>query len=531
MKKIFIILLFLAVSHSFSQTEKECESSINKGIELMNSQKFSEAIVLHKKALNIANKKKYYALEFKALNNLGIDYFMITDYESAINYYLKAYHLAISKKDEKNQMVVINNIAVAFILNGQYEKAKYYFNKALGISIENDDAIRIGYYKTNLGLLSIEMNDLESARNYFNQAIEILPKENRESITAKTGLLKIKLNLKKADEVNKQAKNILEEAIKKSYLKEAFELRILIAEANFILGNLKNSEIYAKEVINNTDNFEWRKQAFDILYKINMQNEDFKKAIKYKDSLFNIDNKLSRLKKKVNLEKDQLKFELLSKENDNKLILQKVSFERKIMNLSIIIVVLILIVVFLLLKKRIINLSKKLAQKSEQVQGYEEEIQSIKKEATEELQKLQNDIEKRNQTITERILFQTKRNDLIDKCIKFIENKSFSKQEDLENLLIDLRTTRKEDLKWEDYLSNFESINPSFIRIVKSKHPNLNAEDLKFLTYIFLGITTKEISNLLNITGESVRKRKERLLKKMKLENHTSLYDYIVSLN
>ncbi|PKP15743.1 MAG: hypothetical protein CVU07_09125, partial [Bacteroidetes bacterium HGW-Bacteroidetes-23] len=66
---------------------------------------------------------------------------------------------------------------------------------------------------------------------------------------------------------------------------------------------------------------------------------------------------------------------------------------------------------------------------------------------------------------------------------------------------------------------------------LKIKHPDLNANEIRFLSFIYLNLNTKEIASLLNISPESCRKRKERLLKKLNLEADVSLYAYLSKIN
>lgn len=161
----------------------------------------------------------------------------------------------------------------------------------------------------------------------------------------------------------------------------------------------------------------------------------------------------------------------------------------------------------------------------------EKQIIENEKKSLDEHFKLREEIENRNKKITEKVLLQSRKNEMINKVINEIENLlqknvNPSLLETIENL----KKMLQEDTKWEDYIALFENINPSFIKLLKHLHPSLTADDIRFISYIYLNFDTKDIASLLNITPEGVRKRKERVSKKMNLDNTIKLQDYIIAL-
>ena len=88
----------------------------------------------------------------------------------------------------------------------------------------------------------------------------------------------------------------------------------------------------------------------------------------------------------------------------------------------------------------------------------------------------------------------------------------------------------KSDNEWEDFIKHFEEVNQGFLSDVKEKHPELNANDLRFISYVYMNLTTKEIAAILSITAGACRKRKERISKKMNLTDSSKLYDYLSTI-
>ncbi len=73
-------------------------------------------------------------------------------------------------------------------------------------------------------------------------------------------------------------------------------------------------------------------------------------------------------------------------------------------------------------------------------------------------------------------------------------------------------------------------VNPNFVKTLKSLHPDLSASDIKYLSYVYINLSTNEISSILNITQESCKKKRTRLRTKLGLPSNVDLYDYLISL-
>jgi DNA-binding CsgD family transcriptional regulator len=99
------------------------------------------------------------------------------------------------------------------------------------------------------------------------------------------------------------------------------------------------------------------------------------------------------------------------------------------------------------------------------------------------------------------------------------------------NLLIEtLDSTPSVPVNWESVEMQLENLHPGFLIRLLAKHPNLSLKDKKLCTYIRLGLSSKEISGLQNITSKSVEIARVRLRKKMKISKDIRLLDYVSQL-
>ncbi|RZJ50367.1 MAG: sigma-70 family RNA polymerase sigma factor, partial [Flavobacterium sp.] len=61
-------------------------------------------------------------------------------------------------------------------------------------------------------------------------------------------------------------------------------------------------------------------------------------------------------------------------------------------------------------------------------------------------------------------------------------------------------------------------------------HPDLTPNDIRFIAYVYMDLTSKEIASMLNITLEACRKRKERIIQKLGISDDISLNAYLASI-
>ena len=88
----------------------------------------------------------------------------------------------------------------------------------------------------------------------------------------------------------------------------------------------------------------------------------------------------------------------------------------------------------------------------------------------------------------------------------------------------------KNNNDWDFFKEAFNNADKDFLKKIKSLHPNLTANDLKFCAFLRLNLSSKEIAPLLNISVRSVEIKRYRLRKKLNLEHSDSLIDYILEV-
>ena len=113
---------------------------------------------------------------------------------------------------------------------------------------------------------------------------------------------------------------------------------------------------------------------------------------------------------------------------------------------------------------------------------------------------------------------------MIRKIRKGIDEGKYKSSKDLDK---ELKGIIGFDAEWEKFLEQFEAIHGNFLKLLKERYPELTARDLKICALTRSGLNSKQISSILYIQPDSVKKSKYRINRKIGLENGASLFSFL----
>lgn len=83
------------------------------------------------------------------------------------------------------------------------------------------------------------------------------------------------------------------------------------------------------------------------------------------------------------------------------------------------------------------------------------------------------------------------------------------------------------DDDWRSFTQNFDIVYENYTKRLVALHPELNASDQRICCYLKMGLSSKEIAPLFNISYRSVEMTRYRLRKKMGLSREINLAEYL----
>jgi DNA-binding CsgD family transcriptional regulator len=80
---------------------------------------------------------------------------------------------------------------------------------------------------------------------------------------------------------------------------------------------------------------------------------------------------------------------------------------------------------------------------------------------------------------------------------------------------------------WDDFLSHFQLLYPNYLGNIKLSGTDITEKELKLAALLRLGLDTKKIAALLNLSPVSIKVFRHRLRKKLELPEDVNLYNYL----
>ncbi|MBT2619967.1 tetratricopeptide repeat protein [Chryseobacterium sp. ISL-6] len=538
-----LILLFLFILSSVTITAQKinsteyCNNLIKNGIDALYKKNHSTSLETFAEAKKIAEQNKLYEQQFIATNCIGLNYYQMYDYSTALDYYLEAYSIAIKHLKSDREMTVLNNVALVYLQQGKYKESEKHQKRAYELAVANKDYIGIGIYSANLADLYNITHQLDRALEYVKISRTALSIENNPRITIDLSIVEAK-NFLERKEYNKVL-TILEPLLNTLRSKESMDHRILILLilSQAYQGQNQNEKAlyYIKQSQQENLNYSNNKDIYNQFSSLYFSIGDHTKALQYKDSVIIVKDSLSAIKNQAMYQNSEIKLKLQDSEKELK-------SEKRLKFYIAGFCILILGLLSLLFRTLYLKNRQKrtIAERNEQIISLElknketdnllleKQIKEKETETLLEKEKLRNELENRNRKLAANAIHIAQRNDKIEQYILQLKrNPEMIKNDQLSQQLDQLKLILTKEENNDDFLSHFEKINSKFISNLKEKHPDLTLNDIRYISYIYMNLSTKEISSIFNITIEACRKRKERVSKRLNLQNSNDLYSYL----
>ncbi|KFC24399.1 tetratricopeptide repeat protein [Chryseobacterium sp. FH1] len=535
MKFLLSIVVLLSVLQS-DTSKKRCDELISKGIEALYQKKHTASLELFTEAKSISEQNNWYEQQFISTNCIGLNYYQMLDYSEALDYYLEAYTIALKHLDSDREMSVLNNIALVYLRQGKYKESEKHQKRAYDLAVANKDTIGISLYSANLSELYNTTKELDKASYYISVSRPLA-----------------KFDIQRALDIA-EAKNAME---RKDYAKTLAILNPLIDKLNTpeyndhkVSALLILSQVYedkkdkekALALIRQAQKENLNYNNMTDIYNRFSDNYffggDYRKSLQYKDSVLVVKDSLNAIQNKAMYQNSEIKMKLQDsqKELNNE---KKLKFY--IIGFWIAVVALILWLFRGYLSKN--RQKRRLAESNEKIialelknkENYtlllEKQIKEKETDALLEKEKLKNELENRNRKIVANAIHLAQKNDKIEDYIRRLKERP----EMLTNPLLakqldQLKEVLSKEDNSDDFLNHFQEINSKFVTSLKERHNDLTLNDIRYISYIYMNLSTKEIASIFNITIEACRKRKERISKKLNLENSNDLYAYLSSI-
>ncbi|MNK43360.1 Tetratricopeptide repeat protein [compost metagenome] len=525
LKTLFVgIFIWLTVSNTASANEMpvltkpkmECERLNSLGLRAYKDGNYSEALKKFTKAELIAEKNNLLQHELISKINIAKAFDRMSNFGEALKYFLDALEIANKSSEVKEERVnVLSSIGSIYLKERDYKSALKYcitaYTEAEKIK-SLDDRFNSGIYISDI---YNKLHNYKQSQKYLDE-IKDISVSNEDKLVWQANYAEsifVEGNIE-------EAQKIMEDIFKSIDSKNSCYIRVveLLSKIYESQNKMNLAVLFAKKGLNRTNNLKQHINLYDRLSDLYLRDKQDKISLQYKDSIILLKDSLSKIVKSSFFDVSSVKFD--EKDYQNAVILtdKKHAFERKIYIAGLIFGVIFIFIIYSQFKNRLFK-------------GRRENIilENKIKIRRLEMEKLKNNISEKNKKISAKVLYTSGRNELIDKILESLKNTS-SSNELVNNYTNVLKSYVKKEEEGNELFEHFEKVNPGFLNALKLKHPDLSSNDIRFISYIYMGLSMDEISSILSITSNACRVRKNRILEKMGQNKESSLFDYIMKI-
>jgi tetratricopeptide (TPR) repeat protein len=132
-----------------------------------------EAVLLHRRALGLAEETRQPALILQSLTRLGAGLQVVGQSAEAQERYQRALSLAKESGDRKQEAIVLNNLGLLELHTGAFDAARGEFEAARAINEALSEKREWSANLLNLGLVAEAQGQLDEAQRRFESALEL----------------------------------------------------------------------------------------------------------------------------------------------------------------------------------------------------------------------------------------------------------------------------------------------------------------------------------------------------------------------
>ena len=532
---ILYILLSLTITIS-AQNIEVCDSLLQQAIKASDEKDYFHSLELLSKAKEIAEQKNAYEQQFWIYTNIGINYAELTDYRTSLDHFSKAYQIATQKLDKRFELSVINNIAGVYILDKKFDKALEQSLLAYKSALDSGDSLFVGGCAMNIANISLSLNKLDKTAEYISIAEKMFVNTPNDSLELQIIKANYLCKMGKHEEAYQKALQILNEAIETE--QSAIETAALLVLTQTML-DIKdyNSAIrYSQQALKQAITIEERKNIYDTLAEAYYRTQRYHQAFAYKDSALQVTDSIRNIQEERHFENANTQIELLRRENELEEYRLRTRTSYIVLGMGILATI---ILAWALINQIIKNRQEKeisqinIEREKQQQQLLQKQLEEQRTKALLEEERYKHEIELRDKELMSKAMIVANRNDIVTNIVNELSKSQYFKETNnsaLKHTVTQLQRVIDNNEAWQDFSTYFEQRNDAFIAALRDKHPELTANEIRFLSLIYINLSTKEIASLLNITPEYCKKKRQQLARKIGFENSKALFSYLCTL-
>ncbi len=420
------------------------------------------------------------------------------------------------------------NMAITYAYMKQSDESAKQTETALQLFKERGNHRQVTRCLTNLGIQYAALNRDEEALTVFSESIETSEETNLLNVGMFAHIGKARIFIKKEDYTSalkalKRAENLALQLDEKFSLGTIARLKTIIAIGQSNLSDINKFTRQAEGFLDNyREPIEEAEVYFEMAELYERQNLPIKAlsftklGFELQDSLFtrDRDNKFAELNIIYETERKDAQILLLKEQ-------KKLDTLRK-RNLIYLVILLLLASLFVI----VILIDKK--RRAALIAQTEKNLEIERRKSAEQ------ELEFKQKELAARVLQLAGKNEFLQTLESEVEQLKSSVDlsvRKISNRIVHLiQFDNENDEEWDHFSHEFSSIHDDFLARLVDKHGEFSKNEFRLIALLKMNLSSKDISNILRITLDGVKKARYRLRKKMSLESSVDIQDYLLQL-
>lgn len=536
LRHIVPLLLFLAcLLPTQAQSDASIRQLVRQAADAAVKRNYRLSADLLFKARSQAEATNNYEQLFWVYTNLGINQAELLNYADALQNFTKAHQIATEHLDRRSVLSIRNNIAGLYMMNHEGTKALDEYLKIYADLRKGSDSVLIGGCALNIATLLVDAKRYQEAQPYMVKAETLLSRDPGNDLP----LLSLRTDYLLGTEQAPTAYLLVgQTAAKHPHLASLPETAVLRARTAFYTQRYDEVVAQAQTVLaNKSADLSMKRAIFELLSQTFKAQHRYEEALVCKDSVQRMADSLTNVTGQKLFEARQIQYDIWKKQQEIDNYRSRHQLELALIGVAAL--ALLVLAWALVVQVRNARQQRRLAALELQREQQEHELmqQQMEQEQANLLrdkEEGQRTLELRGRELMSQALQAASRNEALRSLLEVLDADPALRQSHnprLRHTLVALRHQLDESSEWKDFTTYFEQANKHFLVELHARHPQLTPADIRFLTLIYINLSSKEISLLLNITPEYCKKKRLHLVRKMGLPSTQSLYEYLRSVS
>lgn len=544
MKKL-LLAAFIILSAYFTVSAQEENPYIDSLIRDAKTLTFSDPNKALKQAdtiFSISNRLQYQAGIGEVYNIKGIVFFNWGLYDFALRSFITAIPYFESQKDSLRLSKIYNNLGVVSYNINKYQLSLYFFYISLEIQRRYAQWINYIDVLNNIGSLYEKLKMNKQSIAIHKKAIEL-----SDSLDYEGGKSSAYNNIGVVYENSGFPDTAIfyyEKSILSKKKQPDIQLTLMysnLARAYTKTGKLEEAKSYMDSALMYGEAHEAQayliavyEQLSDYYYGRN----DLQNAYKYMREHVKAKEKMDNQTTEGDFADFLMQNQRISYEKDKKLLQDKIRIQRNYRTALIAIIVILIMLsffIFLFLRSRV-----NLMRQKQRVADIEHEKRLNEMAANEALarlekEKLESEISLKERQLTTLTLSLASKNDLmleIGNHLSAIDSNESdaSRTDNLSKIKSIVHLNSNDEETWKSFFFHFEQVYPQFFDRLTTAFADLTSGEQKLCAYLMTNLNNKEIAKIMNISEASVKIKKNRLAKKINIDNAADIPKVLKSI-